>query len=309
MKGKLHLILIAIVAMFLLSGCITEGEWSEYLGGRKMEIDWFSTGGILLLIGAISNPVIMRLLQMFNGDNEPIEDNGGTLYYYFFFCLTLMTIVFFGWNLYTENTDGIYKPVILALGLGVLIVRWGCDKNYLAIHTISIIGSAVSFMLGIFCFIYGENLGGDLYHGKVFYWVWIAILALTAIGVCILGDKQITKKQKTKVAPQQKKEKPSKDDNNGWAEVFICEGHNVGYKFSHGRSIVQIFEVNGEVIGEYFTRQVDGCYVAFIELENDITRVYMIYPEENRFIMGNRWTSNEEIIDDSLIEGYLTKIK
>lgn len=67
MKRKIHLILFAVIAMFLLSGCVTEGDKNYYTGEYEMVMCGFGTCILLMFLGAFSNPILPYLTKGFSG--------------------------------------------------------------------------------------------------------------------------------------------------------------------------------------------------------------------------------------------------
>lgn len=322
MKRKLHLILFAVIAMFLLSGCVTEGDKNYYTGEYEMVMYGFGTCILLMFLGAFSNPILLYLTM---GE----EQSNTNFHRYSFFCLTLMFTLYFGYNLYLKDTIEAYYPFLIGLPLGVLIVQSGY-KNPFWVQVLDLVvwvGSLISFSAGFLClFVLDE---ASLYDGRLYYWVWVAILAITVIGCYVYTNQQMVgvvestekkgKPKRNKPATLNTKDnvkntisKEMKEGFSGWGSVWFCEELNMGYKLNRRTKTIQIFNAENEVISENkatsLATNTEAWEFVMTDDKNDSRLMFTIEAKENSLTVVDE-TTNGEIDKDSTHKFKLIRLK
>lgn len=322
MKRKIHLILFAVIAMFLLSGCVTEGDKNFYTGEYEMVIDVFGTCILLMFLGAFSNPILLYLTM--GGEQSNIN-----LHRYSFFCLTLMFILYFGYNLYLKDTIEAYYPFLIGLSLGVLIVQSGYKNPFWSqvLDTVVWVGSFISFGAGLITiFVWDEP---SVYDGRLYYWVWVAILAITVIGCYVYTNQQMVgvvestekkgKPKRMKPATPNTKDnvkntisKEMKEGFSGWGSVWFCEELSMGYKLNRRTKTIQIFNAGNEVISENkatsLATNTETWEFVMTDDKNDSRLMFTIETKENSLTVVYE-TTNGEIDKDSTRKFKLIRLK
>lgn len=178
MKRKLHLILIAVIAMFLLSGCIMVTDTSGYGKNPQYDYSSFMTGVWLLLTGitvVVDSRFVGGLMYLFDYKNCKVsyDSDLGIVMGVFWFGLTTY-LVDTGIVLSTDaaNDDLNRWLIAPACGVGVAIIMHKLLKNFSAIHKIFYVWAITCMILSVFIFMEGSMFDEDMARLSFNMLVW-----------------------------------------------------------------------------------------------------------------------------------------